>query len=499
MPQSTDATPASSTGRSLLGITIGQVSDGLSSGHFTSVDLVKAYIARIEETREFNAVIQVNPDAVSIAKSLDGERVRSGSRGPLHGVPFLVKDNIVTADKLDVSAGSFALLGAKPAMESSLVTRLRNAGVIILGKSNLSEWANFRATNSSSGWSPRGGQTMGTYYPNSNPAGSSSGSAVGTALGLCTAALGTETAGSIIGPAQTNNDVVGPLTSTVKDAAYILNVLAGRSEMDSMTWDIPFDPIPDFTEDCRSTDLTGLSIEIPRNSFVGEIAPPILHSFELGMDILRSAGAKVIDNTNFEAAEEFRKLDRQARSFVQTSEFKTDMNAYLTTLESNPHNIRTVNDIIAFTKSFPAEEYPERDIEKFLWTTKEGTDVDSPLYKTYREREAYYGGGGGILGAMEKHNLDLLVVPSTASIPNSFAAKMGFPIISIPLGRGNLVEVGPGIPYCITFISKSYSDSTLLKVAYAFEQISQVKAKGPKPFKLPETELRHVQVKDQKI
>ena len=200
--------PVSSDLPSLLKITSEEASKGLQSGISASVDLVNAYLARIEEAAEFKAVLQVNPDVVDAARQLDEERSHSGSRGyvlppttiisvtdassPLHGIPILVKDNIATKDKLDVSAGSYALLGAKPVTESSLITKLRDAGVLILGKTNLSEWANFRGLNVSSGWSPRGGQTLGTYYPNSKPDGSSSESAVATALGLCTAALGTE-------------------------------------------------------------------------------------------------------------------------------------------------------------------------------------------------------------------------------------------------------------------------------------------------------------------
>lgn len=183
---------------SLLHLNIENASQGLQSGRFTSVDLVKAYLARIQEAFEFRAVLQVNPDALAVAQQLDEERGTSGCRGPLHGIPILVKDNIATKDRLDVSAGSYALLGAKPTNESSTISKLREAGVIILGKTNPSEWANFRGTEISSGWSPRGGQTMGTYYPNSSPAGSSSGSAVAVSLGLSTAAIGTEVKPALI-------------------------------------------------------------------------------------------------------------------------------------------------------------------------------------------------------------------------------------------------------------------------------------------------------------
>ncbi|TVY82555.1 putative amidase [Lachnellula suecica] len=510
---------------SLLTTTIEKLSEGLNAGRLTSVDLVSAYIARIEEASEFRAVLQINPDALIVAKSLDDARVRSGSRGrPLHGIPILVKDNIATKDKLDVSGGSFALFGAKPAIESSLISKLREAGVIILGKTNLSEWANFRGLNISAGWSPRGGQTLGAYYPNTRSDGSSSGSAVAAALGLCGAALGTETMGSIVDPAEIAN-VVGfkpsrgligtdgaiPISKdkmTVKDAAYMLSSMAGRSELDERTWHIPFESIPDFTSSCESTDLSGITIGVPRNCFDGSTAPaPIMGSFESALKLLGSAGATVVDNANFTAAEEFKKLNQQVKGIVRSSEFKKDIVAYLQTLETNPNNLRSPEDIIEFTKTFPGEHYPERDIGKFLWTQAEGIDVDSDKYKEMVQQELYFGGEGGILGAMEQYKLDVLVVPSTLGVANDLAAKMGFPFISVPLGfwpkdtpvehenrEDGLVRKAPGIPYCISFFTKEFSDAKLLQVAYAFEQISGVREKGPLPFKTPTTELKDIQV-----
>ncbi|KAI1157832.1 amidase [Nemania serpens] len=465
----------------LLDATIETVAEGLEAGHFTSVELVQAYIARIKEVEEFNAVLQINVEAVEVARHLDEERRRSGRRSPLHGILVLVKDNIVTQDKLDASAGSYALLGAKPSVESSLITRLRKDGVIILGKTNLSEWANFRGLTISSGWSPRGGQTLGAYYPNSNPEDSSSGSAVATALGLCTAAIGTETFGSIIDPAEMNNvvgykptrglvandgvipisnrqDVIGTLTRTVKDAAYMLNSMAGRSDFDKRTWNIPFQKIPDFTHFCN-TNLTGIAIGVPRNAFPSDAPAPIMASFELALETLRSAGATIVENANFSAAEEFRKLNQEVKGIVRSSEFKTDIISYLEKLDTNPNKIRNAEDIIRFTKTYPGEDYPNKDIGKFLWTQAEGIDINSDKYKTMVEQELYFGGKGGILGAMDEHQLDVLVVPSTLGIANDLAAKMGFPVISVPLGfwptdtpvkydsrKPGLVKIAPGIP-----------------------------------------------------
>ncbi|KAI1737184.1 putative amidase [Xylaria scruposa] len=510
--------------QSLLNITIEDASQGLDAGRFTSVELVQAYLARIEEAAEFKAVLQVNPEAVITAQHLDEERARSGRRGPLHGIPILVKDNIVTKDELDASAGSYALLGAKPSSESSLVARLRQAGVVILGKTNLSEWANFRGLAISPGWSPRGGQTLGAYYPNSSPEGSSSGSAVATALGLCTAALGTETVGSILDPAEVNNvvgykptrgliatdgaipiskrqDVIGTLTRTVKDAAYMLSSMAGRSDLDDRTWNIPFEKIPDFTDFC-DTDLAGIRIGIPRNAFPDDVPAPIMTSFKYAQKILEMAGAKIVDNANFTAAKEFQKLNQQVKGIVRSSEFKKDIVKYLETLKTNPNEIHSAEDIINFTKTFPLEDYPGKDIGKFMWTQEEGIDVDSERYKAMVEQELYYGGEGGILGAMNKHKLDVLIIPSLLGITNDLAAKMGFPAMSIPLGswpegtpikydsrKPGLIRIAPGIPYCLTIISSAFSDGKILQVAYAFEKLAAVRIKRPLPFNVPKTEL----------
>ncbi|KAI4244046.1 MAG: hypothetical protein L6R42_010572, partial [Xanthoria sp. 1 TBL-2021] len=346
---------------------------------------------------------------------------------PLHGIPILVKDNVATKDRLDVSAGSFTLLGSKPATESSLVGRLRAAGVVVLGKTNLSEWANFRGLKIRAGWSPRGGQTMGTYYPNSTSDGSSSGSAVAAALGLCAAALGTETMGSVVDPAQINNvvgfkptrglvgtdgaipiskrqDIIGTLTRSVKDAAYMLSNMAGRSELDPMTWQIPFEPIPNFTAYCTGTDLQGVTFGVPRNTFTSSnCSAPIMNSFESALRTLRSAGANVVDSADFPAVDEFKKLNQQIKGIVRSSEFKRDIVDYLATLETNPNDIHSVEDIINFTKTSPAEDYAEHDIGKFLWTQAEGIDVNSEKYSRMVKEEQYYGGEDGILGAMEKY------------------------------------------------------------------------------------------------
>ena len=287
--------------------------------------------------------------------------------------------------------------------------------------------------------------------------------------------------GSIVDPAQINNvvgfkpsrglvgtdgvipiskrqDIIGTLTKSVKDAAYMLSSFAGRSELDPMTWQIPLEPIPNFTAYCKDTDLKGITIGVPRNAFNGSsCATAIMDSFESALRTLSSAGAKVVDNADFPATDEFKKLNQQVKGIVRSSEFKRDMVDYLATLETNPNDIHSVEDIINFTKTSPAENFKEHDIGKFLWTQAEGIDVGSDKYKHMVEQELYFGGTGGILGAMEKHKLDILVTPSTLGVANDLAAKMGFPVISVPLGfypegtpiqhdSGDLVTVAPGMP-----------------------------------------------------
>ncbi|KAK0643983.1 amidase signature domain-containing protein [Cercophora newfieldiana] len=482
----------------LLQLTIEKAADGLKSGNFTSLQLTKAYLARIEEASCFKAVLQLNPNALYIAQQLDEERAVSGPRSPLHGIPLLVKDNIAVHDKgLDVLAGSFALLGARPINESSVIEKLREAGVVILGKTNMSEWANFRGLEVSSGWSPRGGQTLGVYYPDSSPSGSSSGSAVAVALGLSVAALGTEPSRGLVAndgtiPISSRQDVVGTLSRTVKDAAFLLNAMAGRSDRDDRTWSIPFYPLPDFTKFCIGTNLTGVSIGVPRNTFSLDPTSPVMTSFELALGTLAAAGAKIVDNANFSAADEFSKLSQQVKGIVRSSEFKKDVVRYLQGLATNPRKITSAEDIIKFTQTYPGEEYPDRDIGKFLWTQEQGIDVDSDKYRDMVEKEKFFGGEGGILGALKKFKVDAFVVPSYAGIGLDLAAKMGFPELAVPLGfypeetpvehdsnKPHLVEVAPGIPYSMTFFSKAFSEDVLFRIGHAFEQLAAVRDKAP--------------------
>lgn len=249
------------------------------------------------------------------------------------------------------------------------------------------------------------------------------------------------------------------MTRTVRDAAHVLNAIAGRSESDDLTWNIPFDPVPDFTAACQSTDLPGVRIGVPRNTFL-KVPPFVLAAFETALKILSEAGAEIVEEANFESAEEWMKLDKQTRrTFCITAEFKSDLAKYLSGLQENPNNIHTLEDLISFTKSFPQEEYPERDIDVFLGAQADDSGISGAKYRQVREKELYFGGAGGILGALEKFNLDVLAIPSTIEIPTVLAAQMGYPILTVPLGfypeeteieknkKGDLVKLAPGMPY----------------------------------------------------
>ncbi|KAF2191375.1 glutamyl-tRNA amidotransferase subunit A [Zopfia rhizophila CBS 207.26] len=492
---------------SLADITLKEISAGLDARQFTCVDLVRAYLARTKEVNnDFHIIIETNPDALSIAAELDAEISRTGRRGPLHGVPIYVKDNIGTGDKMNVTAGSFALLKSRPPKESAVSQSLRRAGAIILGKANMCEWANIRSSNASHGWSARGGQLKGIYCEDQNPQGSSGGPAVATALGLAFAALGTETEGSLVCPAEKNNvvtirptvglvsrsgtvpisrrqDTIGPLARTVEDAAQILQAIAGRDSDDGFTDQIPFDDIPNYTSGLTSS-IANFRIGIPRNAF--DVHDSVLQSFEHALKLLKGNGAAIVDNANFTGIEEYRNLDPWLQDVVLFTDFKYSLNEYFSMLVENPNNIYNMADLIKYTKTCEAEEYPRFNVEEF--ETAQGTkDPDDPTYQEGLEKEAYYGGEGSILGALDKANLDALIFPTAAKMPLRFAAIKGLPLVTVPLGaypdgtevkrnrKDNFIDIGPNVPYCITIVGRAFSEVTLIKVAYAVEQLTQAR------------------------
>ncbi|KAH8723015.1 amidase signature domain-containing protein [Phaeosphaeriaceae sp. PMI808] len=510
----------------LLDATAEQLSAGLEAGRFTSVDLVKAYVGRILEVNStFHAVTELNPDAWKIAKELDMERASGKSRGPLHGLPILVKNNIATADQMNNTAGSYALLGARVSRDAAVVAKLRKAGAIILGKSNLSQWANFRMSNSSNGWSAHGGQTYGAYYPRQDPSGSSSGSGVAVSLGLAFGALGTETDGSILSPSQQNNivgikttlgltsrdlvipisehqDTVGSMARTVKDAAYILQAIAGPDPHDNYTSAIPWasNPnnytVPNYIAACQSNALHGKRIGIPRNA-IGtptNSTAPIYAAFESALTILRSAGAIIVENTNYTAYDAY--LNSSYEETILYADFAPNLASYFSQLTTNPQNIHSLADVRNFTQNTRVEEFPYRDTANFDEALNRNYSL-AERWEAYSANQ-YLGGEGGILGALETYKLDAVVLPTRVS--SSISAIVGGPVITVPLGRygegtavemnerGDLVARGPNMPFGIAFAGRKWSEETLVGVAYAFEVRTGVRGKV-RPYVVPTVEI----------
>ncbi|KAF2124038.1 amidase signature enzyme [Dothidotthia symphoricarpi CBS 119687] len=512
----------------LLDATGEELTMGLETGAFTSVDLVQAYVARILEMNvTLHMVTEINPDAWDIAKTLDEERASGKIRGPLHGLPILIKNNIATADEMNNTAGSFSLLGARVPRDSTIAAKLRAAGAIILGKTNLSQWANYRSSNSSNGWSAYGGQTYGAYYPGQDPSGSSSGSGVSASLGLAFAALGTETDGSIISPAQVNNvvgvkptvgltsrtlvipisehqDSVGPMARTVKDAAYILQAIAGPDPADNYTLAIPWASnssnatVPDYVAACTLDALMGKRIGIPRNAIGTRSASTaaIFDAFEASLAVLRSAGAVIVENTNYTAYAQY--LNSTAEDIVLSADFKPNLAAYLAQLTYNPNNVTSLADVRAFTQRFPMEDYPDRDTAEFdasLALNFSNTDIQ--FWNAYQQ-DLYLGGEGGLLGALATYDLDAVVVPSRVS--SGISAIIGGPVVTVPMGaypanttvrtnsRMDLNATAPNIPFGLSFAGKLWSEESLIGFAYAFEQRTNVREKV-KPYVQPSLEI----------
>ena len=514
---------------SLLDATLDELRHGLDSGFFSSVDLTNAYISRIKEVNaELRAVNEINPDALAIAAEMDEARKGKGkgkqhTLGPLHGIPILIKDNIATLDEMNNTAGSYALLGARTKEDSTVAAKLRMAGAIILGKSNLSQWANDRSTNTSNGWSAYGGQTVGAYYPGQDPSGSSSGSGVSSSIGLAWASLGTETDGSIISPANVNNlvgikptvgltsrylvvpisehqDTVGPLARSVKDAAYLLSAIAGVDPKDNYTSAIPFKgKLPDYVAACKDTGLQGKRLGVPRNLLPPSHEAddhPSLTMFNSTLELLRSAGAIIVDDIYIPG---FKKSTGPEYPKVLGADFVANLaTGYLQKLATNPHKITSLAELQDFTRHFPPERYPERDTD--LWASALGLGFNntSPEFWKYYTQQLHYAGPLGILGALKNHSLDAIVVPT--DFVSSLPAIVGSPIITVPLGKapagtpvlqngfGNLNTSAPNAPFGIAFAGARFSEETLIEVAYAFEQRSRIR-QTIRPFIQPQTEL----------
>jgi amidase len=467
----------------------------------TAERMTEIYLARIEAIDRsgpaLRSVIEINPDALAIARALDAEFKTKGARTPLHGMPVLIKDNIDTADKMQTSAGSLALLGKPAATDSWVAARLRAAGAVILGKTNLSEWANFRSTRSVSGWSGRGGQTKNPYVLDRNPCGSSSGTGAAIAASLATVGVGTETNGSVVCPSSTcgivgikptvglisragivpishSQDTTGPMARSVWDAALLLGLLTGVDPRDPATQASDGKAFPDYTRFCDASGLRGARLGIARQYF--NIGPAVTAMMESSIAAMKQAGAIIVDPVEFPSFESY-----SSEMTVLLYEFKADLNAYLATRDAP---VKSLADCIAFNNANRAREMPYFEQE-----IMEQAQAKGPLTeKAYLDALASNGKASrteGIDAVLSKNNLDAIVAPTSGPAwltdwvdgdhdeggCSSPAAIAGYPHITVPAGFHFDLPLG------ISFFGAPWSEPKLIRVAYAFEQLRQARRK----------------------
>ena len=490
--------------------TVADLQQRMQSGRETAHSLVQKYLARIEDIDRrgpsLHSVIETNPDALAIADELDAERKSGRVRGPLHGVPVLIKDNIATADKMHTTAGSLALENTQPPKDAFLVQRLRAAGAIILGKTNLSEWANFRSTHSTSGWSGRGGQTKNPYALDRNPSGSSSGSGAAIAANLAAVAIGSETDGSIVSPSNNNSlvgikptiglvsrsgivpishsqDTAGPMARTVADAAIVLAAIAGNDPDDRATGAPPSrqrrfgetGPAVAYALDPRA--LRGARLGVVRNRLFG-YSPAADALAEAAIADMKKQGAVIVDPANIPTLGKF----DDSEFDVLLYEFKADLNKYLTWLgPASP--MHSLADIIKFDDEHKDSEMPYFDQELMRQAEQKGPLTEAK-YKTELTKNHSMSRALGIDAVMAKYKLDALVAPTggpawltdlvngdggtaTAPGPSTVTSVAGYPHITVPAGYFR------GLPVGISFFGRAWSEATLIKLAYAYEQATK--------------------------
>ena len=479
-------------------ITIADLLAGMASGKFSARSITEKYLARIEEIDKqgpaINSVIEVNPEALAIADALDKERNRA--RGPMHGIPVLIKDNIDTADGMQTTAGSLALLGSKPTRDSFVAQKLRESGAIILGKTNLSEWANIRSSHSSSGWSGRGGQTLNPYALDRNPCGSSSGSGAATAASLCVVAVGSETDGSVVCPSSANGlvgikptlglisragiipiahsqDTAGPMARTVRDAAILLGALAGVDPRDSATSAGAGKAAADYTQFLDPHGLRGARIGVARKYFGSNEAQDQLMNHLI--DAMKRQGAEITDPADLPTHGKF----DDTELLVLLYELKSDFNAYLAGRPGAPASLK---DVIDFNDRNREKEMPYFGQDLFIkaeakgpLTSKEYIDALAANHRLSRQE--------GIDAVMDQFHLDAIMAPTAgpawltdwangdhaAGGSSNAAAVAGYPDITVPAGFVF------GLPVGISFFGRAWSEPTLLKIAYGFEQTIQAR------------------------
>jgi amidase len=481
-------------------ITIPELQEGMKSGKFTAKSLVEKYTARIEDIdkRTVNAIIEMNPDAASIAEDLDRERKGKGPRGPLHGIPILIKDNIATADRMMTTAGSLALVGSKPPKDSMVAQKLRAAGAVILGKTNLSEWANIRSSHSTSGWSGRGGLTRNPYSLDRNPCGSSSGTGAGISANLAAIGIGTETDGSIVCPSSLNGlagikptvglisragiipishsqDTAGPMCRTVRDAAILLGVLTGADPEDQATAASAGKSQTNYEQYCDANGLQGARIGVARKYFGFSDAVDAL--VEHSIDIMRKQGAVIVDPADIPTLGKF----DGSEMTVFMYELKADLNAYLAGLgASSP--VKTLKDIIEFNDRNREKEMPYFGQDLFLKSEAKGPLTEKE-YLDAVAKNRQLARTEGIDAVMDKNKLDALVAPTGGPAwltdlitgdhfgggSSNAAAVAGYPNINVT--AGNIF----GLPVGISFFGRAWSEPTLIKIAYSFEQATKAR------------------------
>ncbi|KAF8630745.1 hypothetical protein AX17_005340, partial [Amanita inopinata Kibby_2008] len=462
------------------------------------------YLARIEEVNlkgpTLRVVIETNPNAPEQAVALDQERKSKGKRSSLHGIPILLKDNIATvaSEGMNTTAGSFSLLGSIVPDDAGVVKRLRKAGAIILGKTNMSEFAHYRGHKLASGWSGRGGQNTNAYYPNADPCGSSSGSGVAASIGLAAITLGTETDGSIVCPSSRNNvvgikptvgltsragvipisshqDTVGPMTKSVTDAAIVLSIIAGNDPNDNATLSQP-STIPDYTEALNRDSLKGRRIGVPRLIFFDTL-PSVTAAFEEALETIRGLGATIVDPADLPSGSEI--AISKNETLVLNVDFKVDLNKYFNSLISNPSGVRSLADLIKFNDDNPELEKTAGFDDQSIFIECEATTVNQKYFDAIQHNRKL-GATEGIDAVLKKHKLDALILPASglAAVP---AAIAGYPIVTVPLGfypdnvkvepAGPMtVFPAPGVPFGLFFLGTAFSEFDLIAYAYAYEQ-----------------------------
>ena len=477
--------------------TIAALQAAMQAGRLTAEALTRIYLARIQAIDKsgptLRSVQEINPDTLAIAKALDDERRTKGVRGPLHGIPVLLKDNIATADKMENTAGALALVGARVQEDAFIAKKLREAGAVILGKASMSEWAYFKSTPGVSGWSARNGQGKNPYVLDRTPCGSSSGSAIAVAANLVAVSIGTETDGSIICPSGVNGvvgikptvgltsrsgvipisatqDTIGPFGRTVADAATVLGAMVGVDPRDPVTQGSAGKSHTDYTRFLDKNGLRGARIGVPRDGYFG-YSPKADAVINQAIEVLRYHGADVVDPVkipNFD-----RTVLNAAEIIVLLYEFKAGVNAYLGQVTGA--KVKTLEDIIAFNKQDAGANLPIMGQELLERAQAKGALTDKEYLDALEKCRTV--GRDAFEAAMNENTLDALVAPSTTpawpyDVVNGdqfrgssakSAALAGSPLISVPAGQVQ------GLPVGITFMGRAWSEQTLIKLAYAFE------------------------------